>query len=97
MAEHSFVILIAVPGGRELTEAETDALYEAGLDDAAVETGPLYTLADFDREAPSQGEAVESACADIRKVPGLEPALLIERAASIRPLGAHMPTPAEAP
>lgn len=91
MASHSFVILIAVRGGRELTPAEVEALYDAGLDDAAVETGPLYTLADFDRLAPSAGEAVESACADIRKVPGLEPALLIERPASIRALGKHAP------
>jgi hypothetical protein len=92
VANHSFVILIATPGGRELTDAETEALYEAGLDDAGIETGPLYTLADFDREAPSAGEAVESACADIRKVPGLEPVLLIERPASIRPLGKHVPS-----
>jgi hypothetical protein len=56
---------------REVTDAEVDALYEAGCDDAAIETGPLGTIADFDREAPSLAHAIASAARDIEKVPGL--------------------------
>jgi hypothetical protein len=56
---------------RELSDDELEALYEAGLDDAGIETGPLGTLADFTREAPSLAEAIASAVRDIEKVPGL--------------------------
>jgi hypothetical protein len=56
---------------REISDAELEALYEAGLDDAGIETGPLGTLADFTREAPSLAEAIASAARDIEKVPGL--------------------------
>jgi hypothetical protein len=56
---------------REVTDAEVDALYGAGCDDAAIETGPLGTVADFDREAPSLAHAIASAARDIEKVPGL--------------------------
>jgi hypothetical protein len=75
---HEFVILIATPDGRELAAADIDALYEAGLSDAGISTGPGCTLADFSREAPSRDEAVTSAAADIRKVAGLRPVLVIE-------------------
>jgi len=56
---------------REVTDTEVEALYEAGCDDAAVETGPLGARIDFDREAPSLAEAIASAVRDIEKVPGL--------------------------
>ena len=56
---------------REVTDAEIEALYEAGLDDAAFETGPLGAAADFDRQAPSLAHAIASAARDIEKVPGL--------------------------
>jgi len=56
---------------REVTDAEIEALYEAGCDDAAIETGPLGAFADFDREAPSLAHAIASAALDIEKVPGL--------------------------
>lgn len=56
---------------REVTEAEIDALYEAGCDDAGIETGLLGTLIQFDREAPSLAQAITSAARDIDKVPGL--------------------------
>lgn len=56
---------------REVTDAEIEALYKAGLDDAAFETGPLGAAADFDREAPSLAHAIASAARDIEKVPGL--------------------------
>ena len=56
---------------REVTDDEIDALFEAGLDDAGVETGPVATVAYFSREAPSLAEAIASAARDIDKVPGL--------------------------
>jgi hypothetical protein len=56
---------------REISDDELEALYEAGLEDAGIETGPLGTLADFSREAPSLAEAIASAVRDIEKVPGL--------------------------
>jgi hypothetical protein len=56
---------------REVAEDEIEALYEAGLDDASIETGPIGGLADFSREAPSLAEAIASAVRDIDKVPGL--------------------------
>jgi hypothetical protein len=56
---------------RELSDDEIEALYEAGLDDAGIETGPLGALADFSREARSLAEAIASAVRDIEKVPGL--------------------------
>jgi hypothetical protein len=57
---------------RAVTPAEIDALYEAGCDDGAVETGPVITRIDFDREAPSLAEAIVSAALDVEKVPGLQ-------------------------
>jgi hypothetical protein len=56
---------------REVTDDELDLLYEAGCDDAGIETGPLGAFADFDREAPSLAHAIASAARDIEKVPGL--------------------------
>lgn len=56
---------------RDITDDEIDALYEAGLDDAAIETGPLGTMATFDREAVSLAAAIVSAVRDIEKVDGL--------------------------
>lgn len=56
---------------REVTDAEIEALYEAGCSDAAVETGPLGTLIEFDREAGSLVEAITTAVLDVEKVPGL--------------------------
>lgn len=62
---------------REITDDEIDALYEAGLDDAAIETGPLGAMATFDREAPSLVAAIVSAVHDIEKVDGLLAAGLV--------------------
>ncbi|HEY1618575.1 MAG TPA: hypothetical protein VGG25_13220 [Streptosporangiaceae bacterium] len=38
---------------REVTDAEVEVLYEVGCSDAAVETGPLGAMIEFDRDAPS--------------------------------------------
>jgi hypothetical protein len=56
---------------REVTDTEVEALYEAGCSDAAVETGPLGAMVEFDRQAPSLAEAITAAVRDIEKVPGL--------------------------
>lgn len=52
---------------REPTEAEFDALYQAGLSDTGIEG----SLIDVDREAPSMLQAVASVAQQIRTVPGL--------------------------
>jgi hypothetical protein len=67
VARHEFMLKL----NREITEEEADALFEAGCGDAGIETGPLGTVADFSREAPSLAEAIGSAVRDIEKVPGL--------------------------
>jgi hypothetical protein len=67
VARHEFMLKL----NREITDEEADALYEAGCGDAGIETGPLGTVADFSREAPSLAEAIGSAVRDIEKVPGL--------------------------
>lgn len=67
MTAYEFVLKL----NRELSDDELEALYEAGLDDAGIETGPLGTLADFTREAPSLAEAIASAVRDVEKVSGL--------------------------
>lgn len=51
------------------TEADVDALFEAGLDDASV----ADTVVDVDREAPTLLAAVTSAASDVRKVSDLRP------------------------
>jgi hypothetical protein len=56
---------------RQITDEEAEALYEAGCDDAGIETGPYGTLLDFDREGTSLAEAIADAARDIEKVPGL--------------------------
>jgi hypothetical protein len=52
---------------REPTEAEFDALYEAGLADAGIEG----SFVDVDREAPNLLSAIASVVQQIRTVPGL--------------------------
>lgn len=67
MTGHDFILKL----NRETTDDEIEALYEAGCSDAGVETGPLGTVIDFTREAPSLAEAIVSAVRDIEKVQGL--------------------------
>lgn len=56
---------------REVSDAEIEALYEAGCDDAGIETGPAGTLIEFSREASSWADALGSAVADIETLDGL--------------------------
>lgn len=67
MPGHEFMLKL----NREVTDGEIEALYEAGCSDASVETGPLGTVLDFTRAAPSLAEALVSAVRDVEKVPGL--------------------------
>jgi hypothetical protein len=67
MTGHEFMLKL----NREVTDDEIEALYEAGCSDAGIETGPLGTVMDFTRAAPSLPEALVSAVRDIEKVSGL--------------------------
>jgi hypothetical protein len=67
MTSYEFMLKL----NREITDEEADALYEVGCGDAGIETGPLGTVADFSREAPSLTEAIVSAVRDIEKILGL--------------------------
>ncbi len=54
--------------GADLLEWEMiDALYEAGCSDATIR----HRSIEFDREAPTLAEAIESAVNDVGPVPGL--------------------------
>ncbi len=65
MATHHFVL---VTEGADLLEWETlDALFEAGCGDATVGHDTL----EFDRAAPTRGEALCSALRDAESVPGV--------------------------
>lgn len=57
---------------RAVTDDEIEALYEAGCDDGAVETGPRGALIAFDREADCLLAALISAIRDVERVPGLD-------------------------
>jgi hypothetical protein len=61
----SFTLVLS--GVRALTDEVTDALFQAGCDDALVgmRDGAIYL--DFDREAASFRDAVLSAIADVEK------------------------------
>ncbi len=67
MTNHEFTLRL----NRRITDEEAEALYEAGCDDAGIETGPYGTLISFDREGTSLAEAIARAARDIEKVPGL--------------------------
>lgn len=67
MPGHEFALKL----NREVSDEEIEQLYEAGCSDAAVETGPLGTMLDFTRSAPSLAGALLSAIEDVEKVSGL--------------------------
>ncbi|QDT63365.1 helix-turn-helix transcriptional regulator [Calycomorphotria hydatis] len=64
MNSYRFSFWIDAEGG--LTDELVDQLYEAGCDDALVGAIDDHVYLDFDREAPSIGEAISSAIRDIR-------------------------------
>lgn len=58
--------------GRDLQAGEVvDALFDAGCDDALVGASEGIQFLDFDREAGSLGEAVQSAVAEVESVEAL--------------------------
>jgi hypothetical protein len=67
MAPYEFTLRL----NREISAEEIEALYEAGCDDAGIETGAAGTLIEFSRQAENWAHAIGSAVADIEKVPGL--------------------------
>lgn len=67
MSEYSFTLVI----DGVLDDETLDELFEAGCDDATFGAVDGAHYADFDREAPSLGEALSSAIADVESVPGL--------------------------
>lgn len=67
---HSFTLIL--DGADPLTDENLDRLFEAGCDDATFGARAGQFHAEFDRAAPSFGEAVRSAVRDVeRAVPGL--------------------------
>lgn len=67
-----FTFTLLLQGISPLTPENLDALFEAGCDDATFGQRGSVFYADFDREAPSFAEAVDSAVTAIESVvPGL--------------------------
>lgn len=60
---HTFTLILS--GLTELTDDVSDALFETGCDDALVGIRDGVVFLDFDREASSFHEAVQSAIADV--------------------------------
>lgn len=71
---YDFVLTFALPDANAAPSDFTDALFEAGCDDATVGVGKRGSIAlDFSREAPSAERAVRSAIEDVqRAIPGAE-------------------------
>lgn len=63
--EHEFTLVL--DGITDFSPSIVDALFEAGCDDATISKEGDLVLMDFDRSAPSMGDAVLSAIADVRK------------------------------
>jgi hypothetical protein len=63
MNTYEFSLVLTVP---EVTEADCDALYEAGCDDGTIVTRGGATYIAFDREAASLEAAIRSATANVR-------------------------------
>jgi hypothetical protein len=74
--KYEFSLILIVP---EITDADTDKLYEAGCDDASILTSQGVTRLQFDREATNLDEALASAIQNVERA-GLEVARVeIER------------------
>ena len=69
MPIHHFTLI--VDGSDLQTEPFIDALFEAGCDDATVGRTDGVQYIDFDREAESLGEAINSAVRDVEQVKGV--------------------------
>ena len=69
MPIHHFTLI--VDGSDLQDEPLIDALFEAGCDDATVGRTDGVQYIDFDREAESLGEAINSAVRDVEQVEGV--------------------------
>ena len=58
---------VILQGVEDMTDVLSDALYEAGCDDATAGNSAGVASASFSREAPSLHAAISSAVRDIRK------------------------------
>ena len=68
MNEYEFTLTFTLPGTQDDPEQHLDALFEAGCDDAVVGTGTPGTIAlEFNRDANSAANAIESAIRDVMK------------------------------
>lgn len=74
MKNYDFTLAFSLPDGMDEAGQLTDALFEAGCDDALVGTGVSGVIAlDFSREAESADAAIESAIKNVMiAVPGAE-------------------------
>ena len=63
MSNQEFALAI----DHHLTNAERDALYEAGVDDIAIQLRSDQTVIRFDREADTLADALQSALADVTR------------------------------
>jgi len=61
---HRFTLIVEGPDLQ--TDANADALFEAGCDDGTIGSVDGVQFIGFDRGAPSMSEAVRSATADIK-------------------------------
>ena len=61
---HFKLVLVGVS---EVTDAQGDALYEAGCDDGTIVSRDGIALIRFSRESPSLEEAINSAASDVQK------------------------------
>ena len=59
------------------TQPSIDAVFEAGCGDSTVGRSEGIQYVDFDREAPSLGEAIQSAIRDLSRVEGVRIARVI--------------------
>ena len=84
MKQHHFTLILARP---ESSEADADALYEAGCDDASISTSAGVTRLDFHRAALSLEHAISSALTHVRAA-GFEPAEVRLAPDSLTPLAA---------
>lgn len=65
-----FSFALHVTGPDLSNDRYEDPFYEAGCDDALIVVSDGALHLDFDREAPSYDEAVQSAIADVQKAGG---------------------------
>lgn len=80
MKKYEFTLVLE--GTAELSEELSDALYDAGCDDASLGScGGLLSL-DFHRESSSLEEAIRSAIANVRSA-GLEVASVVVEPSSL--------------